>query len=207
MSMNIVNFMKGVVELEAEAIKGLKSQIEDSYETVVKLLKTCQGKVIVTGIGKSGHIGKKIAASLASTGTPSFFVHSTEGVHGDLGMITFKDIVILISNSGETGEVLALLPSLKKIGAKKIAITSNPGSTLAMNSHFVLTYSYQAEADHLSLAPTTSSTIVLVIGDILATALSYSKKFTKDDFYLYHPGGNLGKQLLAEKNMQSGGSK
>ncbi|WP_239984534.1 KpsF/GutQ family sugar-phosphate isomerase [Lentibacillus sediminis] len=194
--MNTLNFMRNVIELEAEAIKDLTGQIEGSFEKVVELLTNCNGKVIVTGVGKSGHVGKKIAASLASTGTPSFFVHSTEGVHGDLGMITKEDIVLLISNSGETGEVLALLPSLQKIGVKKVAITSSSVSTLAENSDAVLAYRYKREADHLGVAPTVSSTIVLVIGDLLATSISHSKEFTKQDFHLYHPGGSLGKQLL-----------
>jgi len=132
---------------------------------------------------------------LASTGTPAFFVHSTEGVHGDLGMIEKGDIVIMISNSGETAEVLHLLPTLEKIGSKKIAITSRGDSTLAKACDVALTYQYQTEADHLGLAPTTSSTLTLVIGDALAIALSKLRQFTKEDFHLYHPGGSLGKHL------------
>jgi arabinose-5-phosphate isomerase len=159
----------------------------------------CKGKVIVTGVGKSGHIGKKIAASLASTGTPAFFVHSTEGVHGDLGMIQQEDVVILISNSGETKEVLSLLPTLEKIGSKRISITSKEKSTLALSCDVVLAYQYEGEADHLGLAPTISSTLTLVIGDALAVALSILKDFKKEDFHLYHPGGSLGQQLTENK--------
>lgn len=147
------------------------------------------------GVGKSGHIGSKIAATLSSTGTPSFFVHSTEALHGDLGMIEEKDITILISNSGETNEVLNTIPSIQKIGAKIISITRNSESTLAKNSDVALTYAYDTEADHLNLAPTTSSTLCLVIGDCLATAVSENKGFKSEDFHLYHPGGSLGKQL------------
>ncbi|PTM59804.1 KpsF/GutQ family sugar-phosphate isomerase [Desmospora activa] len=193
--MEILSKMKEVIELEASSIKALSEQIGPNYETALHLVRNCKGKVIVTGVGKSGHIGKKIAASLASTGTPAFFVHSAEGVHGDLGMIQKEDIVIMISNSGETAEVLNLLPSLAKIGAKKIAITSNANSTLAQSCDTALTYHYETEADHLGLAPTTSATITLVIGDALAIGLSVLKKFEKEDFYLYHPGGSLGQQL------------
>lgn len=193
--MEILSKLKEVIELEASSIKALSEQIGPNYETALHIVQTCKGKVIVTGVGKSGHIGKKIAASLASTGTPAFFVHSAEGVHGDLGMIQKDDVVIMISNSGETAEVLNLLPSLAKIGSKKIAITSNAKSTLAQSCDTALTYHYESEADHLGLAPTTSSTITLVIGDALAVGLSALRKFEKEDFYLYHPGGSLGKQL------------
>lgn len=193
--MTILNEFKRTFELEASAIKALSEQIGPSYEAAVNLMRQCQGKVVVTGVGKSGHIGKKIAASLASTGTPAFFVHSTEGVHGDLGMIQKEDVVIMLSNSGETAEVLNLLPSLTRIGSKKIAITSKAESTLAKACDVALTYQYETEADHLGLAPTTSSTMTLVIGDALAVALSSLKDFRKEDFQLFHPGGSLGKQL------------
>ncbi|MGP4079930.1 KpsF/GutQ family sugar-phosphate isomerase [Pseudalkalibacillus sp. R45] len=191
--------LRRVIEEEASAIKSLLEQIDPSYEDALKMIAECKGKVVITGVGKSGHVGKKIAASLSSTGTPSFFVHSTEGVHGDLGMISETDVVILISNSGETKEVLSLLPSLKKIGTKCISITSKRSSTLAQSSDVALTYQYEQEADLLGLAPTTSSTITLVIGDALAIALSTMKNFTKEDFHLYHPGGSLGQQLSKPK--------
>lgn len=190
--------IKNVIEKEANALLKLSENIGGDYDDAINLLKTCQGKVIISGVGKSGHIGKKIAASLSSTGTPSFFVHSTEGVHGDLGMIEEKDMVILISNSGETSEVLSVIPSIKKIGSKIIAITSRRESTLAKEANVVLTYQYDSEADALNLAPTTSSTLTLVIGDALAVTLSNLKNFKKEDFHLYHPGGSLGKQLSSK---------
>lgn len=193
--MSIIEDVKKTIEIEMNALHTLTDQIGPDYETAVHLMENCQGKVIVTGVGKSGHAGKKIAASLASTGTPAFFLHSTEGTHGDLGMVQKDDVVILISNSGETKEVLSLLPSLTKIGSKRIAITSNKASTLAEACDVALTYQYEKEADHLGLAPTTSSTITLVIGDVLAVALSNAKAFKKEDFHLYHPGGSLGNQL------------
>ena len=193
--MSVLNDMKQVIEKEATAIEALASHMGKAYEEAVGVIQNSTGKVVVTGVGKSGHMGRKIAASLASTGTPAFFLHSTEGVHGDLGMIEKDDVVILISNSGETAEVLSLLPSLEKIGAKKIAITKQEMSTLGKAVDIALTYHYQTEADHLGLAPTTSSTITLVIGDALAVALSKAKHFTNEDFHLYHPGGSLGKKL------------
>ncbi len=196
--MSILYEMKRVMELEASSIKALSEKIGSNYEVAVNLIHNCKGKVVVTGVGKSGHVGKKIAASLASTGTPAFFVHSTEGVHGDLGMIKKDDVVILISNSGETQEVLNLLPSLEKIGSKKIVITSKSESTLAKACDIYLAYEYEKEADHLRLAPTTSSTITLVIGDALAVALSILKDFKKEEFHLFHPGGSLGKHLTNE---------
>lgn len=196
--MSTLSNIKQVVDYEASAIKKQSERIGPEFGAAVNLIRACQGKVIVTGVGKSGHIGRKMAASFASTGTPAFFVHSTEGVHGDLGMIQKNDVVILISNSGETQELLNLLPSLKEIGAKKIAITSNEESTLAKTSDTALIYHYEEEADHLGLSPTVSSTITIVIGDALAVALSAEKRFSKEDFHLYHPGGSLGKQLSEE---------
>ena len=196
--MDLLSEIKKVIEVEAASIKALSEQIGPSFTEALALIKECKGKVIVSGVGKSGHIGKKMAASLASTGTPAFFVHSTEGLHGDLGMIQKEDVVILISNSGETSEVLGLLPSLLKIGCKTIAITSRTDSSLSQFCDVALTYQYTSEADHLGLAPTTSSTVTLVIGDALAVALSMSKNFKKEDFHLYHPGGSLGKKLSSQ---------
>lgn len=193
--MAILDDLKKVIELEASSIKALSEQIGPSYEQAINMILAGNGKLVVTGVGKSGHIGKKIAASLASTGTPAFFMHSTEGVHGDLGMVEKEDIVLMISNSGETVEVVNLLPSLTRIGAKTIAITSRHESTLAKSCDVALTYKYSIEADHLGLAPTTSSTVTLVIGDALAATLSSLRDFKKKDFLLYHPGGSLGQQL------------
>lgn len=193
--MNVIDSVRDVIKAEGVAVQMLSEQIEHTFERAVQLIWHCKGKVILSGVGKSGHIGKKIAASLASTGTPAFFVHATEGVHGDLGMIQQEDVVILVSNSGETEEVLSLLPSLEKIGAVLIAITSNKNSTLAQRCDTALTYKYEREADHLGLAPTTSTTLALVIGDALAVVLCKLRNFTKEDFHLYHPGGSLGQQL------------
>lgn len=195
MGNNIIFELQEALNIELEAIQVLKSSFDENYARAVEMISNSHGKVIIMGVGKSGHIGKKIAATLASTGTPSFFVHSTEALHGDLGMIEEDDITILISNSGETGEVLKTIPSIRKIGAKIISITKNPESTLAKNSDIPLTYTYEKEADHLNLAPTTSSTLCLIIGDCLATVISKNKEFKKEDFHKYHPGGSLGKQL------------
>jgi len=200
---NILELVKKAMKVEAEAVMGLLEQVDENYEQAISLMLNCQGKVVVSGVGKSGIIGRKIAASLASTGTPAFFVHSTEAAHGDSGMIEKRDVVILISNSGETSEVLNMVPILDQIGCRCIAITSNHNSTLAKLCDVSLAYSYKQEADHLNLAPTTSAVLTLVMGDALATALSILKGFTKEDFHRYHPGGNLGKQLSDLKNKVS----
>tara|TARA_B110000114_G_scaffold185089_2_gene230788 strand:- start:605 stop:1462 length:858 start_codon:yes stop_codon:yes gene_type:complete len=160
----------------------------------------CQGRVIVIGMGKSGHIGGKIAATLASTGTPAFFVHPGEASHGDLGMITNDDVVLTISNSGETAEVLAIIPVIKRIGAKLIAMTGNPSSTLAKLSDTHVCIKVSQEACPLGLTPTSSTTAALVMGDALAVALLNARGFTTDDFALSHPGGSIGKQLLLRLN-------
>ena len=195
--MNKLEIFKKCLKDEAEAIL---NSIENFGEEVIEAVKVIQevkekGHLIITGVGKSGHIGKKIAASMSSTGTPSFFVHSTEGVHGDLGMITKNDCVLMISNSGETKEVLNLLPTLNKIGVKKISLTRNHNSTLAKACDVSLAYKYERESDELGLAPTVSSTLTLAVGDALAVTLSKLMNFTPEDFHLYHPGGSLGKQL------------
>lgn len=193
--MTIKETLRQAMEIEAGAVMDLVKQIDDSYVEAFHLLKNCKGKVIVTGVGKSGHVGKKMAATFASTGTPAFFVHATEGLHGDLGMIEKDDVVIMLSNSGETDEVCSLFPTIKKTGAKVLAITSREQSTMAKLSDVAIIFRYDREADHLGLAPTTSSTLTLVIGDVLAIALSQAKNFQKADFHLYHPGGSLGKKL------------
>ncbi len=186
------------INTELEAIKELVAHNEVDYETICDVLMQCKGKVVFMGVGKSGHIGKKLAATFASTGTPSFFVHSTEAVHGDLGMIQPQDVVILISNSGNTKEVLSNLPTLKIIGCPTIAFTSNPSSDLAKACDYCLAYPKHEEADALKLAPTSSSTLTLVLGDAIACALSDAKGFNRKDFHLYHPAGSLGKQLNEE---------
>lgn len=186
------------IKTELEAIQELVAHNEVDYETICDVLMQCTGKVVFMGVGKSGHIGKKLAATFSSTGTPSFFVHSTEAVHGDLGMIQPQDVVILISNSGNTKEVLSNLPTLKTMGCPTIAFTSNSSSELAMACDYCLTYPKHEEADVLKLAPTSSSTLTLVLGDAIACALSDAKGFTRSDFHLYHPAGSLGKQLNEE---------
>ena len=197
--MNDKEFFKNVLKMEGEAILNSIDAMGDEIDKAVELIMATKGKVIITGVGKSGHVGEKIAATMSSTGTPSFFVHSTEGVHGDLGMIEKCDTVIMISNSGETKEVLNLLPSLKKIGSKLISITKNHNSSLAKACDVSIAYKYEKEADSLGLAPSVSSTLTLAVGDALALTLSRKKGFTSDNFHLYHPGGSLGKMLEEKK--------
>ena len=193
----LLEIFKKCIREEAEALLNTLDNFGEEVIEAVKIIQSVKGKghLIITGVGKSGHIGEKIAASMASTGTPAFFMHSTEGVHGDLGMITPNDCVLLISNSGETREVLNLLPTLNKIGVKKISLTRNHESTLAKACDVSLAYKYNREADELGLAPTVSSTLTLAVGDALAVTLSSLMKFTPEDFHLYHPGGALGKTL------------
>jgi len=195
-----------VIEIEQQSIKELLQYIDDSFELACKFMFDCQGRVIVIGMGKSGHIGGKIAATLASTGTPAFFVHPGEASHGDLGMITSDDVVLTISNSGETAEVLAIIPVIKRIGAKLISMTGNSTSTLAKLADTHVCIKVSQEACPLGLAPTSSTTATLVMGDALAVALLNARGFTANDFALSHPGGSLGKQLLLRLNdiMHSG---
>ncbi|GLX77923.1 arabinose 5-phosphate isomerase [Thalassotalea insulae] len=193
---NFKQLAKQVITIEQQAIAELAQFIDDGFELACQLMFNCQGRVIVIGMGKSGHVGGKIAATLASTGTPAFFVHPGEASHGDLGMITANDVVLTISNSGETGEVLAIIPVIKRIGAKLIAMSSNPKSTLAKLADTHVCIKVSQEACPLGLAPTSSTTATLVMGDALAVALLNAKEFTADDFALSHPGGSLGKRLL-----------
>jgi arabinose-5-phosphate isomerase len=187
---------KQVLLIEQQAIADLIPTIGDEFASACDLMLHTKGRVIVVGMGKSGHIGNKIAATLASTGTPSFFVHPGEASHGDLGMITEDDVVILISNSGETSEVISLIPVIKRIGAKIIAISSKPASSLGRLSDVHITVAVAKEACPLGLAPTASTTATLAMGDALAVALLEARGFTEDDFALSHPGGSLGKRLL-----------
>lgn len=185
-----------VIKAETLAISALEEKINDDFVKACHLMLNCKGRVVVTGMGKSGHIAGKIAATLASTGTPAFYVHSGEASHGDLGMITQQDVVLGLSNSGETGEVLTILPIIKRLDVPFIAMTGNPHSTLARFSTVHLNVSVDQEACPLGLAPTSSTTAALVMGDALAVSLLETKGFTRDDFALSHPGGNLGKRLL-----------
>ncbi|WP_331344493.1 KpsF/GutQ family sugar-phosphate isomerase [Cellvibrio sp. UBA7661] len=184
------------ISLEAEAVTSLAARVDKQFTTACELILNCAGRVIVTGMGKSGHIGKKIAATLASTGTPSFFVHPGEASHGDLGMITKNDIVLAISYSGTSSEIVTLLPLLKRAGVKIISMTANPQSTLGEVAEVNLDISVLHEACPLDLAPTSSTTATLVMGDALAIALLEARGFTAEDFAFSHPGGALGRKLL-----------
>ncbi len=190
------NLGLAVIDTELAGIESLKKQINDDFANACEIMMACEGRIVVTGMGKSGHIGSKIAATLASTGSPAFFVHPGEASHGDLGMITEKDVVLALSNSGETGEILTILPIIKRLGAPLISITGNPASTLATEASINLDGRVEKEACPLGLAPTTSTTVALVLGDALAIALLEAKGFTAEDFALSHPGGSLGRRLL-----------
>lgn len=187
---------KRVLAIESRAIEDLINRIDSSFEKAVNILYECSGRVAVTGMGKSGLIGKKISATLASTGTPSYFLHPAEGIHGDIGMLMHNDVVIAISNSGETDELIALLPVFKRIDLKLICITGKPESTLARNSDVVLDVSVKEEACPLNLVPTASTTVSLAMGDALAVALFEKRGFRKEDFAFFHPGGTIGRRLL-----------
>lgn len=195
-----------VLRMEAEAVLEQVERIDEHFKAAVEMILACPGRTVITGMGKSGIIGRKMAATLASTGTPSFYLHPAEGIHGDLGMVTEGDVVIALSNSGETGEVLHILPSLRRIGAKLIAMVGNPNSTLAKNSDIVLNVGVTREACPLGLAPTSSTTAALAYGDALALALLSKRKFTASQFAVFHPGGSLGRKLLltVEDIMHSG---
>lgn len=203
---NYIDSALRTIKLEQEAVGALTQHIDDSFTRACKLIIQCRGRVVVTGMGKSGHIGNKIAATLASTGTPAFFVHPGEASHGDMGMITSADVVIAMSNSGETSEVTSLLPLLKRMGAPLISMTGKPESTLAKAADSHLYTGVDQEACPLDLAPTSSTTCALVMGDALAIALLEAKGFTAEDFAFSHPGGSLGRRLLlkVENIMHSG---
>ena len=193
---SFITSAKRVIEIEAQAISALSSRMNDDFDTACNLLQNCVGKVVVCGMGKSGHIGHKIAATLASTGTPSFFMHPGEANHGDLGMLSKGDVLLAISNSGETAELVNLLPIVKRLNVPVIAMTNSVTSSLGQHADVVLNISVEKEACSLGLAPTSSTTATLVMGDALAVALLDRKGFTSDDFALSHPGGSLGRKLL-----------
>ncbi len=192
----MLNKAKEVIEIEAQAVRALAQRLDKNFIKAIDVIVKCQGRVIVVGMGKTGLIGRKIAATLSSTGTPSIFIHSAEAVHGDLGQVTPADVLIIISNSGETEETNRLLPLLKKIGAIAIAMTGNRKSSLAKFSDVVLDVSVEKEGCPLGLAPMASTTTTLVMGDALAACLIVKKGFRKEDFAFYHPGGALGRRLL-----------
>ncbi len=184
------------LKIEAAAIEHLIPRIDDEFIAAVERIMSCRGRVAVTGMGKSGHVGRKIAATLASTGTPSFFMHPAEAYHGDLGMLTERDILIAISNSGESSEIVNILPVVRRIGAEIIAMCGKRTSTLGKNCDYFIDISVEREACPLGLAPTASTTATLAMGDALAMALMDEKNFTSSDFALFHPGGALGRKLL-----------
>jgi len=193
-----------VLTVEAAAVKRLVQQLDDGFDAAVELIDVCKGRVIVTGMGKTGIIGRKIAATLASTGTPAYFVHPEEAMHGDLGMIVRNDIVLAISNSGETDEVLRvvmLVETIKKIGARIIAMTGNGDSTLASYADAIVNIAVESEAGPMDLVPTASTTAALAMGDALAVALLCRKGFSPEDYAFYHPGGSIGRKLLKVRHV------
>lgn len=196
--LEIVQTAAGVFDVEIEALKRTRDALGSDVEKIVELILHCEGKVIFTGIGKPGHIVTKIAASFASLGTPSFFMHPSEAMHGDLGMVDRKDVVILVSYSGESREITTLIPALKEIGCTTVAITGNAKSTLANGCEYHFFFPPFEEACYLHLAPTSSTTALLVLGDAMAVVTSKLRNFTKEDFGLHHPAGSLGKRLLVK---------
>ncbi|EOD6824443.1 SIS domain-containing protein [Campylobacter upsaliensis] len=189
---------KEVFEIEAEAIRNLSENLDHNFSKAIELILNIKGRCIISGMGKSGHIGAKIAATLASTGTPSFFMHPGEALHGDLGMITSEDVLIAISNSGETEELLKIIPAVKRRQIPLIAMSGNVKSTLAKQAEIFLNIAIKKEACPLQLAPMSSTTATLVMGDAIAAALMKARKFQPDDFALFHPGGSLGRKLLTK---------
>lgn len=193
---DIISQAKNILKIEANAVSSLIDRISESFIQAIDIMHSCHGKVVVTGMGKSGIIGKKIAATLASTGTPAFYLNPAEGGHGDVGVVSKGDVVLAISNSGETDEIIRLLPTLKRLDIKIIALTGNPQSTLAKASDVSLDVSVREEACPMGLAPTASTTAALAMGDALAITLLSKKGFTEEDFAFFHPGGNLGRRLI-----------
>ncbi|MDP2707090.1 MAG: KpsF/GutQ family sugar-phosphate isomerase [Burkholderiales bacterium] len=193
---NVLELAREVLEIEAAAITALIARLDQDFQRAVDLILACRGRVTVSGIGKSGHIARKIASTMSSTGTPAYFVHPAEASHGDLGMITRDDVFIALSNSGESAELLAIVPLIKRQGAKLISLTGNPDSTLAREADAHLYAGAEKEACPLNLAPTASTTAALALGDALALALMQAKGFSRDEFARSHPGGALGRRLL-----------
>jgi len=192
----LLGLARAVIETEARAVSDLLQRIDDTFERACRVMLQCSGRIVVIGVGKSGHIGGKIAATLASTGSPAFFVNAAEAAHGDMGMITPEDVVLLLSNSGETNEVKQLLPMLKRLGVDIIAMTGKPDSFLARHADIHIDVSVAEEACPLGLAPTSSTTATLAMGDALAVSLLESRGFTREDFARSHPGGQLGRRLI-----------
>jgi arabinose-5-phosphate isomerase len=193
---HLLSLARQVLDIEADALRALSTRLDAGFAGAVQLILACSGRVVVSGMGKSGHIGGKIAATLASTGTPAFFMHPGEASHGDLGMITHNDVVLALSNSGESNEIVSIVPLIKRRGAKLIAMTGNPNSTMAREADVHLNAGVDKEACPLNLAPTASTTAALALGDALAVALLDARGFSADDFARTHPGGTLGRRLL-----------
>jgi arabinose-5-phosphate isomerase len=193
---DLLQLARQVLDIEADAVRNLSLRLDERFTDAVQLMLSCRGRVVVSGMGKSGHIGSKIAATLASTGTPAFFMHPGEASHGDLGMIAPDDVVLALSNSGESAEIVTIVPLIKRRGAKLISMTGNPASTLAREADVHLNAAVDKEACPLNLAPTASTTAALALGDALAVALLDARGFSADDFARTHPGGSLGRRLL-----------
>ena len=193
---SIIDIAKDVIQTEADSVLKLKGRIDQNFDEVCQILKNCMGKVILIGMGKSGHIAKKISSTLASTGTPAFYLHPAEAGHGDLGMISHNDVVIMISYSGESDEIISLLPGIKRMNVPIISMTGNANSLIASSSDFHLDISVDNEACPNNLAPTSSTTATLVMGDAIAVSLMSLNNFTSDDFAMSHPSGSLGRRLL-----------
>ncbi|WP_144157754.1 arabinose 5-phosphate isomerase KdsD [Paraburkholderia sp. BCC1885] len=187
---------RNVLDIEADAVRAVRDQLDDGFVEAIDFILSCRGRVVVSGIGKSGHVARKLAATFASTGTPAFFVHPAEASHGDLGMVTADDVFVAMSNSGESEELMAILPIIKRLGAKLIAITGKPGSSLAKLADVHLNAGVAKEACPMNLAPTASTTAALALGDALAVAVLEERGFGPDDFARSHPGGALGRRLL-----------
>lgn len=193
--MTMLDRAKAVLDIEANVILTLKDRLDESFVSAVDLILQCKGRVVVTGMGKSGAIGRKLAGTLASTGSPALFLHPAEGVHGDLGMVTSQDVVIALSNSGETDEIISIVPAIKRIGARLISILGRTDSALGQYSDVVLDASVEREACPLGLAPTASTTAMLALGDALALAAMEARKFSAEDYAVLHPAGTLGRRL------------
>ncbi len=194
--MDLLAFAREVFEWEIAALQNLKNRLDNSFQKAVELIQRCPGKVIVTGMGKSGAVGRKIAGTLSSTGTPALFLHPSEGLHGDLGVISKEDLLLALSQSGETQELIDILPAVKRLGVPIIAMTAGKTSTLAQYADVVLDTSVEREACPLNLAPTSSTTCMLVLGDALALTLMKASHFTEEDYARFHPGGTLGRRLI-----------
>lgn len=203
--LSVIDRAKEVLQIEASGIQDLIDRIDEKFEEAVDMLYQCKGRIVVTGIGKPGIVGRKISATFASTGTPSLWMHPVEAVHGDMGMVIKDDVVLVISNSGETEELVRLVPLIKKIGAKLIVLTGSPDSTLTKNADVSIDISISKEACTLGLIPTTSTTAALAIGDALAVCLLEKKGFDLKDYAFYHPGGVIGRKLLYVKDLMRTG--